>query len=534
MQVRSGPRRRRVLRAAALVLLTGWPVLSARDGDLDSSFATAGILCETRGIGWDIAAHPSGRVLLAGKGFNFTAACYTREGVPDPAFAGGVADIDLPGSGEEPYAMALQPDGRVLLGGFCDGIRQDFALVRLRMDGLPDPEFGGDGIVTMDLAGQVDAIRSLWVQPDGAILAAGTAGTTLPWNVALARYRTDGGLDSTFGTDGIVITELSAYSDAWEVRGDPAGRILVCGWVHNTASGLTEAILLRYRSDGVPDPDFGDAGLVRLRPADPPAGDCEARALALQGDGRIIVAGIAHTRIFVAAVDGAGVPDPAFGPDGTGWLLYDVDVGADVANALAVDGAGRILIAGHGDDPASGKRDAHLARVTAEGRIDSSFATNGIARVNFFREGSYTSDDFCYGMAIQSDGRVLIGGRAGVYGEYRFAAARFMADSPPVAVPATAAPAPPTFVLDLPAPNPFNPVTRLGFTLSRSGPVRLSVVDLLGREVVVLIDGILSGGLHERRWGGTDGRGRNVPGGIYFCRLRTEEGTAVRRLVLVR
>jgi len=99
-----------------------------------------------------------------------------------------------------------------------------------------------------------------------------------------------------------------------------------------------------------------------------------------------------------------------------------------------------------------------------------------------------------------------------------------------------AAPALPPAACELlvPWPNPFNPHVTIPFTLAASGPARLSIVDVAGREVAVLSDGLLDEGRHEAQWDGRDGEGRALPSGLYVARLSAGEQIAARKLLLLR
>ena len=148
--------------------------------------------------------------------------------------------------------------------------------------------FSGDGIVTTDFAGQPDQANAVAVQPDGKIVVAGqatTGGSTLAdGDFALARYNTDGTPDMSFDGDGLVLTDLGTTADvARAVAIRPDGRIVVAG----TADG--DVALVRYTDKGEVDESFGDHG---KRVTDFGSDDF-ANGLALTGDGHILVAG--HT-----------------------------------------------------------------------------------------------------------------------------------------------------------------------------------------------------------------------------------------------
>ena len=118
---------------------------------------------------------------------------YLPDGTPDPGFgSGGIITTDvLAGHGAQANAVAVQPDGKIVVAGLAPApprIDSDFALARYNADGTPDTSFGTDGIVTTDLGTRADDARALAIQPDGRIVVAGIAGD----DIALARYTADG------------------------------------------------------------------------------------------------------------------------------------------------------------------------------------------------------------------------------------------------------------------------------------------------------------------------------------------------------
>jgi uncharacterized delta-60 repeat protein len=135
-----------------------------------------------------------------------------------------------------PYAITVQPDGKIVAAGIgfprTDG---DFVLWRLLADGQPDPEFGTGGRVLTDFSGHSEQVRTLIVQEDGGIVAAGS--TQIPGQLhtadfALVRYLSDGTLDPVFGTAGKVVDDFFGDDDsALDAAGLPDGRFLVTGWV---------------------------------------------------------------------------------------------------------------------------------------------------------------------------------------------------------------------------------------------------------------------------------------------------------------
>lgn len=196
--------------------------------DLTGSFETA----------YAVAVQPDGAIVAAGfssptsslSNADFAAARYEPDGDLDTTFGtGGKAAVEfsatLSGSTERSFALAVQPDGAVLMGGFTNvGGTNDFALARLTAAGAADTSFDGDGKLTTNF-GSADQCRALVLQADGKIVAAGTSNG----DFVLARYYADGTLDPTFDADGQLTTNVGGTDAAYGVAMDRAGRIVAVG-----------------------------------------------------------------------------------------------------------------------------------------------------------------------------------------------------------------------------------------------------------------------------------------------------------------
>jgi uncharacterized delta-60 repeat protein len=323
-------------------------------GRLDSGFGTAGIATTDLGgnddEAFDAAPLYDGGFVAAGRtdakglaNIDFGVVRYTAAGAPDAGFgSGGIVKTDISGRGDQANAVAVQPDGRIVVAGFAtdDVIDGDFALARYNPDGTLDTTFGGDGIVITDFGTHDDAARALALQPDGRIIAAGSAGE----KVALARYLADGRLDPSFGNAGSSVADLGPGAAANGVALTPSGQILLAGSSVGPALNR-DFMLARFRDDGVLDSTFGRAGAVVT---DLGHGDDFAESLAVDSQRVITLAGrTTSPTIFDAALvryRPDGTLDTAFDADGI--LTADFHGGADFAQDLALDAAGRVVAAG--------------------------------------------------------------------------------------------------------------------------------------------------------------------------------------------
>jgi uncharacterized delta-60 repeat protein len=289
--------------AEALVVQDGRPVAGGhalsdwalarfrRDGRLDASFGSGGkVTTPLGGTIHDLALQADGKLVAAGSSrSNWALARYNADGTLDPTFGtdGVVTTIFPDVLFAEAFAVAVQPDGRIVAAGHAGGAA--FALARYNPDGSLDPTFGGDGTVTTAFGGFFNEAFALVVQGNGRIVAAGeNFGATAVF--ALARYRQDGSLDPSFGGDGTVTTDFGGSGGglASDLVAQADGRLVAAGAAdHGTATGFDFA-LARYRQDGSLDASFGGDGTVTT---DLAGGSDGANALALQSDGRLVAAG---------------------------------------------------------------------------------------------------------------------------------------------------------------------------------------------------------------------------------------------------
>lgn len=166
-------------------------------------------------------------------------------------------------------------------------LNPDFALARYNPDGSLDPSFDGDGKVTTNLNGGWDFAQALILQPDGKLVVAGNSSGQF----ALARYNSNGSLDTSFDGDGSVITDFGAgFEWVSALARQSTGELLVGGTTDTAGSGSADFALARYHEDGGLDASFGVDGKVTT---DFSKGEDMIQDLALQADGKIVAVGYA-------------------------------------------------------------------------------------------------------------------------------------------------------------------------------------------------------------------------------------------------
>jgi uncharacterized delta-60 repeat protein len=308
---------------------------------------------------------------------------------------------------DTPYSVAVQGDGRILLVGTVSGsnARRDIAVARLNSDGTTDTGFGNAGVATADLAGNDDQGRAIAVQPDGKIVVAGITNATFNTSsedFVVVRFNANGSLDTTFGTGGFVTTDFAGNTDeAQAIVIQPDGRIVVAGTAalgSTPTTQETDFALARYNSNGTPDGGFGTGGKTTTHVA---GGLSRAQAIALQSDGHIVVSGPASIgnggldQTGVARYNANGSVDTTFGP---------ITVPIISGTGLAVQGDGKVLLAGFVGTTQASASDFAVVRVNADGKLDSTFG-GGIVRTDF---GG--TDDTARALALQADGRIVVAG----------------------------------------------------------------------------------------------------------------------------
>jgi len=324
-------------------------------GNLDTGFGAGGIVTTDLGgdddEAYDAALLPNGGVVAVGRtdaasftNTDFGVVRYLPDGAPDPGFgSAGIVKTDILGGGDQANAVAVQPDGKIVVAGFAtrSGIDGDFAVVRYNADGTPDDSFGTHGAVTTDLGTRADDARAVVVQPDGKIVVAGTADE----NIALARYTSGGQPDGTFGSSGTTITDLGSDDVANGVALMPNGEIEIAGYTLG-ANVNRDFLLARYQADGTPDAAFADHGVVKT---DLGTGDDFAENLIVDPQGRTILVGRTTTSTILdmalVRYDANGALDATF--DGDGIITADFHGRGEFGQDLALDDAGRIVAAGY-------------------------------------------------------------------------------------------------------------------------------------------------------------------------------------------
>lgn len=344
------------------------------------------------------------------------------DGELDPAFGNlGVARAGLTtlsASSPRP-SMLVQADGGIVV---CATRFQDSSfhplLARFTPDGALDAGFSFDGLTTVEFGSGNEGCSAVTRQSDGRIVMAGFAtlsgvGTLF----AIARLDADGSLDETFGGGTGKVTVpiapegvVNAVARAVTIQAD--GRIVVAGSAMNS-NFRTDFALARLLPDGSRDTSFHLTGTTTI-PFDVPGetASAAAAAVAIDDHGRIVVAGTAGSRFAVARLSSNGTPDGDFDGDGRTTIAFPPGVQGSAGSSMALQRDGRIVLAGRADSATTGtgNPDFAAARLLPDGSPDYGFGFMGRILVGFDLGGG--AEDAAYAIVEQSDGKLLLAGFA--------------------------------------------------------------------------------------------------------------------------
>lgn len=392
------------------------------DGSLDNTFDTDGKVVTSIGTGDDAPAavmvQSSGsilrKIIVAGmsttsSGTRFAVVRYNTNGTLDTTFGGdGIATTAV---GTNTYDVgtgaALLSGGVIVVAGSSLSLStnslDDFAIVRYNADGSLDTSFDLDGKRVDNVSDSGSSATGVAVQSDDKIVVVGSARS----NFGLLRYNTDGSLDTSFDADGRVETDIrpSGFDEAHAVAIQPDGKIVTTGLSIKLPNEQVIAVT-RHQPNGAPDLSFNGTGIVT---ADFGSGGT-GNGVAIQPDGKIVVAGANSEDIVLLRLNVNGSPDSDFGVAGK---VTTVIPGVQVGNAVALQSDGKIVVAGRSDG------DFIIARYLPSGSPDTSLDGDGIVTTPIG-----TGADFAYGVAIQPDGKIVAAG----FSDQSLAVARYLAN----------------------------------------------------------------------------------------------------------
>ena len=310
----------------------------------------------------------------------------------------GYKEIGYGSNYEFCHTTVLQPDNKLVVAGSSNG---SFALARLNQNGDYDTDFSNDGKVIFSFgAGNGSKVNKLLLQLDGKIIAVGQAYSGTDYDFGITRFNIDGSLDTTFGVFGKAIVSIGPANDfGQDAILQPDGKIIICGYSNNSLGNSFS--IIRLNVDGTLDTSFASSGKIYYNI--PNKSYCVAESIAIQTDGKILVAGHAEGDFALLRYNINGTLDNTFGT--SGFTTTDFGNSQDKVYAITINPNGKIILAGHSYDPSiSTFLDFGIASYNADGSLDNTFDTDGKMTVSM----GYTSG--IKDMLIQPDGKFLFGG----------------------------------------------------------------------------------------------------------------------------
>jgi uncharacterized delta-60 repeat protein len=432
----------------------------AQFGALDINFGSQGKQTTSfspwNDVAHDVALQSNGKVVLAGHANNtdgtdedFALLRYNADGNLDTTFGTGgkltTYFFATPNDKQEQAeAVAIQADGKIVAAGWTINPQGQavFALARYNVDGTLDKSFDTDGLVTTKLRAKTeddaDYIRDVVIQPDGKIVVTGMSYDSVKGSsdFATARYLTSGALDTSFGTNGIVITPIGESDDgASGLVLQPDGKLVAAGASCNsldcdTTNGNYDFAFVRYNTDGSLDKTFNDDGKAAFSTAILLFSDGASR-VTLQPDGRIVAAGgrmkgddnyRQRGDFALVRLTANGQLDTSFGQ--MGWVKTPIGLDVSGAADLAYRVDGKLVVVGAAEYNTVNSNFA-MAMYNSNGSLDMSFgqAASGIVTTTFGATPSAAN-----AVMIQPNGYIVVAGVADSTAYHEdFAAARYMA-----------------------------------------------------------------------------------------------------------
>jgi len=460
----------------------------SQPGSLDSSFNKDGKAKSSLLNGSSsIAVQTDGKILVQN---NFSIIRFKSNGAIDKSFGTeGKTSVSFEGysSGKK---LALQPDGKIVIAGSTidNSDQYNLCLARFKTIGTLDSSFGDNGKLTTFVS-DFYYTTDMAVFPDGKILVSVSDGSGFFGDIILYEYDSNGSFYNQFGYSSGPYTRNYGYALGIQ----SSGKIVVTGSTSNDTAG-TIFTVMRFRPDGSLDNSFGTAGKTTL-------GEGAGYALALQSTNKILV--LADNAFdgqdsVLARFTKNGLPDSSFGINGNVFPPFH-------PAAIAVQADDKIIITGKLNNGAN--NDFAIARYKANGKPDKTFGVNGIVMTNF------GADDNAGPLTIQTDGKIVVAGSS----SGKCAIARYSGDALPFS---NATNAMPSGIVskDLPGdatmyPNPVQSFLNIEFKNATAGKIVLNIYNASGKAV-----------LNKQVQSNTQLDLRPLTAGIYLIKINDEDG----------
>ncbi len=391
-------------------------------GMLDTTFGTGGKVTTDLGgddIGRAVAVDSNDKIIVAGE-FNsggsgdFALVRYNIDGNLDNLFGNSGMVITDIGADDRGRAVVIDSNGMIIIGGDSLVAASDFAVARYNNIGVLDALFNGVGFVTTDFDNRAEPAMDVIIDLNGKIVTAGFAHNGTDYDFGIVRYNSDGSLDTSFNTNGMVTTDLGGDDRISGVGIDSNSKIVVVG--RSGSISDYDFAVVRYNGDGTIDTSFGVNGVVII---DLGGTDDRGREITFDSSGRIVIVGrsngAGNNDFVVMRFNNDGSPDTTFGANGV--VITDIG-GNDRGRAVVIDSNGRIIVLGTSDS--QGDNDFTVLRYNSDGSLDTTFDTNGIVAIDF------GGDERGVDIALDSIGMIIVAGRSDTGSGNDFSVARLL------------------------------------------------------------------------------------------------------------
>lgn len=416
-----------MIKILPFILLFSTFSMFSQGGSLDTSFGNGGKVVTSINSGADIAyatvLQSDGKILVSGttnssiSGKDFFCIRYNTNGTLDTSFGtNGIATFDLQGGSDDvAYAMSLLSDGNIILAGFSDdGSNKNAAIIRITTSGTLDTTFGTSGkVYTEFISGRADEIKVIKVHAlTGNLIVGGTSSATSTNSQGvIARYTSNGVLDTNFNTTGIVtLPNASGNGTYYHIIEDLAvksnGKISAIGWINQQGlSWSANHYGCRLNSNGTLDTTFSTDGVIVTNGGF--NGDDKSFSLILNSDDSFLFAGGGYLTdlqydFFLGLYNSSGSTAQGKASFNFATLNKDIIYGS------GLDSTGKIVLVGSSVASVSSSTFG-LARVNSDYTVDTSFGTSGKVTTTF---GTNTTNE-AFDTAIQSDDKIIAVGYTG-------------------------------------------------------------------------------------------------------------------------
>lgn len=367
---------------------------------------------------------------IRGSAADFAVARYNEDGSLDKSFKGdGKFNIDFGDTYDAANALAIQEDGKIIMAGvtsaYNSGTYDEFAMIRYDDKGNLDKHFGVEGKVITDFDSSNEYINTLAIFPDGKILAAGVYAKIFEVDFAIVRYQTNGSIDKSFGDEGKVITDMGREAEVASMILQNNSKILVAGNANYFSYSNYDIALARYETDGSLDNSFSENGKLHDFYD---AGASIVNDIAVQNDGKILTGGYTfkiydedfeHSLFALARYEPDGSLDSSFGVNGIVNTQFGVN---GHINSMVIQKDGKIVAAGTSGGFDEDHVDFALARYNLDGSLDTTFGDHGKVTTDF------GGNDYGNSVVIQNDGKIIVAGYSFDYTNTNIVLARYKPD----------------------------------------------------------------------------------------------------------